>query len=724
MKEKSFIPFGFQYYRSPTPYRDQWAMDLERISLNGFNCIKLWVQWRDCHPSENTFIFDDIADLMDLAESHRLKVVLNVIFDVAPVWFYKKYPNSLMETADGTVLKPQALSYRQIGGAPGPCYHHEPAQREKDRFLMEAVKKLGGHSALWVWDLWNEPELTTGIKRKLAFENQVCYCDHSLQAFAVWLHKKYESIDALNLKWQRRYGDWSEVEPPRGQAIYNDMVDWRLFMSDALTEDLKRRIQVVKALDTEHPVMVHTVPSPIFNLITAGSDDFMLAEPCDLFGNSLGSSAWSADLLLSAAGGKPVINSEIHALPGTTALKPRKLNWTELKRHVLIPLSRGILGYLFWQYRPETLGHEAPAWGSTYMDGSETPWLKEMAALNSTIQLHGDRLTESTRPSDGIAILFSSENQIANFAAYAHLDTYNDSVQGMHHLLHDLNYKVEFVHDRLLNKETLARFRCLWMPYPLYLNRDLCKIIREWVANGGILLAENSFGALQAEDGTHSPIVPGYGFDEIFGVRETWIHSVEHLDHSYHEVIAESRIAIPIASLTASGTSDVTLEGSYYKTDITVRSDVDVLAAFAEDGMAAITCADYGRGKAVWIGSLLAAAYERNPLNGTRTFFRELLQTKFGLTPYVTIEGEDGVRGDVLSWEAEGTSGCFVFASNWSDSDREVRIRLPKPYSAAACWFADGEGTLESSGGAESCLRVRLAPGDIQVFTMCAGIEE
>ncbi|WP_371264808.1 beta-galactosidase trimerization domain-containing protein [Paenibacillus sp. BC26] len=355
------------------------------------------------------------------------------------------------------------------------------------------------------------------------------------------------------------------------------------------------------------------------------------------------------------------------------------------------------------------------------MDGSETPWLRDMAALNSTIQLHGDRLSESTRPSDGIAILFSSENQIANFAAYAHLDTYNDSVQGVHQLLHDLNYKVEFVHDRRLNRETLARFRCLWMPYPLYLNRDMCNLIRDWVAGGGILLSENSFGALQAEDGTHSPVVPGYGFDEIFGVRETWIHSVEHLDHSYHQVSAESRNAIPIIATVnseeASGAS-VTLEGSYYITDIKVRQDVDVVAQFEEGGMAAITCADYGRGKAVWIGTLLAAAYYRNPHGGTRAFFKKLLQSTFGLTPYVAMEGGDGVRGDALSWEKEGESGCFMFAYNWSNSAKEVCIRIPKPYSVVGSWFEDGDGTLESNDDASSGLHVRLAPGDIQVFTM------
>ena len=47
-----------------------------------------------------------------------------------------------------------------------------------------------------------------------------------------------------------------------------------------------------------------------------------------------------------------------------------------MKRHILIPLAHGIKGFLFWQYRPERLGGESPAWGLTNPDGSPAPWLE------------------------------------------------------------------------------------------------------------------------------------------------------------------------------------------------------------------------------------------------------------------------------------------------------------------------------------------------------------
>ncbi|MDQ0091320.1 beta-galactosidase [Paenibacillus anaericanus] len=724
MIQDTFIPFGFQYYRSPTPFRDQWENDLRNIAEEGFNCVKYWVQWRSSVPGEGIYQFDDIQELMNIAHRNGLKVILNVIFDVAPAWFFRQYPDSKMITADGSVVEPRAINCRQIGGAPGPCYHHDIAVREKGKFLVEAVKAFKDHPALWVWDLWNEPELTTSIKRKLSFDNQVCYCENSMLAFQEWIKNKYGTLKAFNKAWQRTYGSWEEVEAPRGQGVFNDLVDWRLFMSDTLTEELQRRVDIVKSLDQLHPVMVHTVPAPIFNMITAGSDDFKLAEPCDLMGNSLGSSAWSADLLISAAKGKPIINSEIHALPGNTAMKPSKPDLREMKRHILIPLARGITGYLFWQYRPEILGQEAPAWGSVYLDGSPTPWYKDMAELNHLVQDNKKELLMAKRRSDGIAILFSPQNQIANFAAHDHLDTYNNSVQGVHKLLHELNYKVEFLHEMDISEESLAQYRCLWMPYPLYLNQSMCDTLRQWVNQGGILISECSFGALQGENGCHSYTVPGYGYDKVFGVRETWIHSVENLDHSYHQVAFESSTAIPLRNIMESGQGAEqlagarTAHGSYYISDVELESHVKVLAEYSESGLPALTTATYGSGHAVYIGTLLAASYWQDSHPGTLQLVRDLLQGELNLLPQVNVSG--GVRADLSQWEEEEGAGGLLFIHNGGERATTATIMLPATYTSAEPWFEDGSATLrkDSQRMDVTCLDTHIESGDVQVFRL------
>lgn len=712
MLDEPFIPFGFQYYRSPTPLKSEWEKDLSNIASMGFNTVKLWVQWRASHPEPGRFEFGDIQELMDLSHQYGLKVVLNVIFDVAPVWIYKQYPDSKMITADGHVLEPQALSCRQIGGAPGPCLHHEESNRWKDLFLAEAVKKFSGHPAMYIWDLWNEPELTTSIKRELSFANQVCYCTHSLNQFPVWLERKYTKIGRLNDKWQRSYLQWSDVEAPRGQALINDFIDWRTFFIESLTADLKRHIAVVKSLDMDHSVMCHTVPAPIFNLITCASDDFQLADPCDLFGNSLGSSAWAADLLKSAAKGKKLINSEIHAMPGMTSLKPQKLEWNRLKEHILIPLARGITGFLFWQYRPEILGVESPAWGHTYLNGDPTPWLEDTARLNVIVQEHHDLLVHGTRKSDGIAILYSAEGQLANFSVFGHLQTYEDSIQGTHKLLHDLNYKVEFIHEKDLDS-LIKEYKCLWMPFPIYLNNDLCSIVRKWVEEGGTLISECSFGMLQAEYGFHSSKIPSYDFDQVFGVEEQWVHSVKQLDHGYHEMqLTEKRASIAINWQHPDKVEEsMRFSGAYYQTDISCSSGVEVLAQFESGQGAAITCNNYGKGKAIWAGTLIGAAYWMESNMETRNFIRHLLINQ-GLQPYVKVNIE-GVRVDVLEQATDlNHIEAMIFVHNESVEAMTVVVEMPiTKFVSCTNWFDEGVATINGEK-----LTVTVEASDIQVF--------
>src|SRR5699024_3917280 len=114
--------------------------------------------------------------------------------------------------------------------------------------------------------------------------------------------------------------------------------------------------------------MVHTVPMTYFNMVSCCNNDYELADLCDIFGNSTGSSPFSAAFNTSCAKGKRVLNAEIHALGGDTYNRPNIPTFEEIKSHFFIPLARGIKGFLYWQYKPEILGREAPAWGLTKPD--------------------------------------------------------------------------------------------------------------------------------------------------------------------------------------------------------------------------------------------------------------------------------------------------------------------------------------------------------------------
>ena len=92
------IPLGFQYYRAPTPAPSEWEKDLSRLASDGYDTVKLWLQWRWNEPEEGVYDFSDIDELMRLCVKYKLKAVLNLILDVTPVWLDRKYPDAAMIT--------------------------------------------------------------------------------------------------------------------------------------------------------------------------------------------------------------------------------------------------------------------------------------------------------------------------------------------------------------------------------------------------------------------------------------------------------------------------------------------------------------------------------------------------------------------------------------------------------------------------------------------------
>ena len=127
--------FGSQYYRAPTPEVACWEPDFGKMSHLGFTDVKFFVQWRWSHRTNDTYFFEDLDQLMNLAYSHQLRVTLNVLFDISPLWLFEKYPDAKQRMNNGQIVEPYVVSSRQIGGHPGPCYNHTGALEERKKFM-------------------------------------------------------------------------------------------------------------------------------------------------------------------------------------------------------------------------------------------------------------------------------------------------------------------------------------------------------------------------------------------------------------------------------------------------------------------------------------------------------------------------------------------------------------------------------------------------------------
>jgi len=598
-----FIPFGSQYYRYPTPLQQDWDTDLANMKKAGFNTVKFMLLWKSGNRSRDSYDFTDGRTLLDLCQKHGLKAVINPIFGIAPGWFYNAYPDCFMVTAAGRIMRSQATT----------CYSHTPARQVRQQFLTEMAKALGDHPALLCWDVWNEPELSMlGLVREPRRDDLLCYCDRCRARFVEWLRAKYQTVDTLENAWHAAVTRFEDICLPRMEMAYKPMVDFRNFFADVLAEELALRAAAVRSIDDLHPVMCHTVPHPYFNFVTTASDEYRLQKPCDLFGNSLGSDPFAAAVNTSAAVGKTVINSEIHAIGGTSLERPGLPTFDHFKRHIYTPLSRGIKGFLFWQYRAERIGYEAPCWGMTKQDGSPEYWLDYASQLADAVRRGGEALCKAKPLASRIAILVGNENEVFSWYFSQSVELFDLCLRGAFAAFYELNYNVDVINfDRFVAEK--ADYDLIYLPLPYYLRADVAEKLKAFTADGGTLVGECFFGGYQDEDGLHSLRVPGYGFDRVFGAVEARVEMEDPVRFADSDVL-----------------------GCRFREELSPDPDTAVLARFA-NGSPAVTLHPYGRGQAILVGTLLSCS------GSARNLFAQFARLA-GLQP----NGQTDLRVDAL----------------------------------------------------------------------------
>lgn len=704
MFDLNFIPFGAQYYRAPTPLEEDWETDLKNFKAQGFNTVKLWVQWRWNMPKEDTYDFSDIDRLLDICAGLDIKAVLNIICDVAPAWFYNKYPESLMITQDGRRLYPQTLSYRQIGGAPGPCFHHKQGAEIRRKFIEEAAKRYSDHPALLCWDLWNEPELTCGIARDAKIENMVCYCDESVSRFREWLKSQF-TLEELNIRWGRNYQEWNEVEPPRCTGTFSDMVDWREFFGQTLAAENSMRAQAVKKWDKNHAVMVHTVPLPHFNFMNTGSDEYLLARDMDWFGNSIGSHPFPAAVTSSAAKGKWVINAEIHARGGDTMSHPAFPDLEEFKTHIFVPFARGVKGFLFWQYKPERLGKESPAWGLVNMDGSENESLEYAKIINSALQSNSLKLLHAFPKKANIAILNSSFSQTFLWEISGDIMLHYHSLSGAFMTLWEAGYNVDVISEHQLKEQGISDYALVYAPAPYYQDSQTADILCEFVRNGGTLISEALFGGISAETGLYSKTLPGYGFDKVFGCKQILSTTASAFLNAYgadYSAKEENRSATLFNYSGRSG------RGYYFREEFVLQNGTAI--AEYENGNAAAVANNYGGGKAIITGTLPAYMAGCYDACDSKDYIVYLVKNIAGLTPEAELDG--AVRSDILY--RDGLPAAVVLQLK-KEKTRRIFFKDPEIFSKKLKNVITGTVLTVSSEG--KCI-IPETEGETELYTV------
>jgi beta-galactosidase len=654
------FPFGAVYFRKSNPPAPDWARDHERAAGMGINIFRHWFMWGAIETSPGHYDWRDYDRMAELEAQNRIKMVIAELVTVAPEWMWDKYPQARITGADGAQSYPGSATGSATGGV-SMCLDNDDVRGAAGKFLTALVEHYRDQPATLGYDLWNESSAAE------------CFCPATQAKFREWLRAKYGTIEQLGQAWHRySLGDWDSVHPPHGGVGYPDSLDWQQFRRDDAMRLLRWRIDLIRGVDRKNRITAHGTGAltELEWRVSADVDSYGYTWVASRHTNDPWQQFHAVDLVRAASRGKPFWHAE--ATGGPLWLQPQVLNRPledgrssdekDVRVWSQIDMAGGATGILFTRWRPLLDGPLFGAFGPMGMDGSVTPRAEMAGKLARWANAHPE--IWKSRPVKGeVGILFVQEAM--DFAGIQGLGAsggrggggeggngFQQSMEGAYQAFFDSNIQADFVRI-----DDIGEYPLIYLPFPELLKQSTADKLREYVANGGVLVSEGC-PAYFGGGGSVGTTQPNLGLDAVFGARESYVQFTPDL--------------LGKLALTVRGHA---ISGQYFLQEYELAGGTKA-GEYANGHIAAVEHT-YGRGRTLLIGTFPGGGYFRNHGAGTREFFADL-------------PGWAGVKPS-LAWDDRnvkirlhrGAGGTYLWVVNPTRTARTVKVTLPSDFSRA-----------------------------------------
>jgi len=157
--------------------------------------------WGFFEPEEGNYQFGWMDSVVAFAEKSGLKVLMGTPTAAPPVWLAEKYPEILMVSDDGIIMRHG--SRQQISWS---------GEKYLD-FVVKIVTQLGQHYGD------NKNVMGWQIDNEASHYGRYDYGEAARKRFIEWLKTKYKTIDVLNRVWGTafwsiRYQNFEQIRIP------------------------------------------------------------------------------------------------------------------------------------------------------------------------------------------------------------------------------------------------------------------------------------------------------------------------------------------------------------------------------------------------------------------------------------------------------------------------------------------------------------------------------
>ncbi len=573
-KERGFL-YGTAFYRPPNPPRQQRREMLKAIAQEyGFNIIRIYPGWDYYNPAPGVFVFDDVEEVLQYCDEFGIKVLMGLVLESGPWWLEQAHPEARFVDAKGNAQRLEGSGNNMTGGWPSLCMDWPPVREAAAKYIEALAKFSSAHPSFYAYDTWNEPHIEPAWQRNIwatPQERLYCYCDKTIESFQNWLQNRYGTLDRLNEVWTRRYPNFKAIDPPRAMGTYMDWVDWRRFIIERSTEELRFRVKTLRATDPTHLMEDHHAHHPPFDAIAVnGTNAWKLAEAVETWGLSIFprwfdlpvyEGAGKIEITRSCAAGKEFWMTELQGGHGSKGLwRSPKMRARDIRLWNWMAVAGGAKGIIYWTYHAEGTGSEASGFGLVDRSGAPTERVEEAARNRALIQKYWDIFKDYT-PKPEVAILTDQDSALLTYAMNGQEDASTESFRGYYKAIWNLDLCADFIEPGSLKT---AQYKVIIAPWCIMGKEEICAQLKRFTEAGGTLILETSFGLFD-ERCFYNPVIPPHGLADAFGYREQESYFIQ--SPAGKDVVISSGVVAPRKGL------DLAVEDQiYWGTDIDVTN--------------------------------------------------------------------------------------------------------------------------------------------------------